>query len=202
MIRVGLTGGIAAGKSIAAARLRELGAYVIDHDRLARESVAPGSAGLSAIVQRFGPGVLAADGTLDRAALASIVFGDEAALTDLNAIVHPRVHDLAAAYEQAAAGDGNAGVIVHDIPLLIETGQAGDFDVLVVVHAPADQRITRLVENRGMSLPEARKRVASQVDDAVRLADADEVLDGTGQPDNLRAQVDALWEKLQKRHEA
>ena len=195
MIRIGLTGGIAAGKSVAASRLRDLGAYVIDHDALAREAVAPGSAGLAAIAQRFGAEVIAGDGSLDRAALAHIVFGDESSLTDLNAIVHPRVHELAREYEDKAAAEA-VNVVVHDIPLLIETGQARDFDLLVVVHAPVDQRITRLVESRGLSLPEARKRVASQVDDAVRVADADVVLDGTGKAERLRAQVTALWDRL------
>lgn len=196
MIRIGLTGGIAAGKSIAAQRLREVGAQLIDHDQLARECVQPGSPGLAAIMQRFGGEVIAPNGTLDRAALASVVFGDEASLHDLNTIVHPRVHDLAAVYEREAIERDPDAVIVHDIPLLIETGQQRDFDTLVVVHAPADLRITRLVEKRGMTLPEARRRVASQVEDQVRLAAADVVLDGSGTPDQLRKQVDALWAKV------
>ncbi len=197
MIRVGLTGGIAAGKSVVARRLKELGAAVIDHDVLARDAVAVGTVGLEAIVARFGAEVVSAEGALDRPALGHLVFGDPQALRDLNGIVHPEVYRLAREREAAVVASGEHSVVVHDIPLLIETGQSGDFHVLVVVHAPADLRITRLVEGRGLALPEARRRVAAQIDDPARLAVADVVLDGAGTKEHLRDQVDEWWPSLQ-----
>jgi dephospho-CoA kinase len=196
MQRIGLTGGIAAGKSVAAQRLAELGAVVIDSDVLAREAVAPGSVGLEAVVEEFGSSVLAADGSLDRGALASIVFADPAARARLDAIVHPIVRRLSAERSAAAAVIDHGAVIVHDIPLLVETGQADDFHVVVVVDAPALLRVERLVRLRGMDRAAAEARVAAQATDAERLAVADVVLDGTGSEDDLRAQVDALWERL------
>lgn len=196
MQRIGLTGGIAAGKSVAARRLRELGAVVIDSDELAREAVAPGSVGLDAVVAEFGDGILAADGTLDRPALASVVFADADARRRLDGIVHPVVRRLAAEREAAAAVVDHGAVVVHDIPLLVETGQADAFHVLVVVHAPAVLRVERLVRLRGMSRDEAEKRVAAQASDDERLAVADVVLDGTGSDDDLRTQVDDLWDRL------
>ncbi|MDC7122077.1 dephospho-CoA kinase [Cellulomonas fimi] len=196
MQRIGLTGGIAAGKSVAARRLRELGAVVIDSDELAREAVAPGSAGLDAVVAEFGDGVLAADGTLDRPALAAIVFADADARRRLDAIVHPIVRRLAAEREAAAAVVDHGAVVVHDIPLLVETGQADAFHVLVVVHAPAVLRVERLVRLRGMTREDAERRVAAQAADDERLAVADVVLDGTGSDDDLRTQVDDLWDRL------
>ncbi|MGN8246204.1 dephospho-CoA kinase [Cellulomonas soli] len=196
MQRIGLTGGIAAGKSVAARRLTELGAVVVDSDALAREAVAPGTPGLEAVVEEFGAGVLAEDGSLDRAALADVVFADGAALARLNAIVHPIVRRLAAEREAAAAAADRGAVVVHDIPLLVETGQADTFHVLVVVHAPAVLRVERLVRLRGMPREQAEARVAAQAADEERLAVADVVLDGEGSDDDLRAQVDALWERL------
>ena len=196
MQRIGLTGGIAAGKSVAARRLAELGAVVIDSDVLAREAVAPGSAGLDAVVDEFGRGVLAGDGSLDRAALASIVFADDAARARLDGIVHPIVRRLSAEREAASATTDHGAVVVHDIPLLVETGQADAFHVLVVVHAPAVLRVERLVRLRGMDRAEAEARVSAQASDDERLAVADVVLDGTGSDDDLRAQVDALWDRL------
>ncbi|RHA40269.1 dephospho-CoA kinase [Cellulomonas rhizosphaerae] len=196
MQRIGLTGGIAAGKSVAAARLAELGAVVIDSDVLAREAVAPGSVGLEAVADEFGPGVLAADGSLDRAALGALVFADDDARARLNAIVHPVVRRLSAEREAAAATADHGAVIVHDIPLLVETGQADAFHVLVVVHAPAVLRVERLVVGRGLAREEAEARIAAQASDADRLAVADVVLDGTGSEDDLRTQVDALWARL------
>lgn len=196
MQRIGLTGGIAAGKSVVATRLAELGAVVIDSDRLAREAVRPGSVGLDQVVEEFGAGMLAPDGSLDRPALGAVVFSDPGALARLNAIVHPIVRRLAAERE-AAAGAAEAGaVVVHDIPLLVETGQADTFHMLVVVHTPAPLRVARLVADRGMSEAEAQRRVALQADDDVRLALADVVLDGTGSVAQLRAQVDELWERI------
>jgi dephospho-CoA kinase len=196
MQRIGLTGGIASGKSVAATRLAELGAVVIDSDVLAREAVAPGSAGLDAVVEAFGPGVLTPDGELDRAALGALVFADEDARARLNAIVHPIVRRLSAEREAAAATVDHGAVVVHDIPLLVETGQADAFHVLVVVDAPAVLRVERLVVGRGLARADAEARIAAQASDAQRLAAADVVLDGTGSEEHLRAQVDDFWTRL------
>lgn len=196
MTRIGLTGGIAAGKSVVATRLRELGAVVIDHDVIARQVVEPGSVGLAAVVERFGDGVLDENEALDRAALGHIVFNDPQARGDLEAILHPQIARVAAEDEARAVATNPRVVIVHDVPLLVETGQSDDFHVLVVVHAPADLRIARLVETRGTPLPEARRRLAAQASDEVRLAAADVVLDGSGSVEHLRDQVDELWRRL------
>jgi dephospho-CoA kinase len=196
MQRIGLTGGIAAGKSVVAGRLKELGAVVIDHDTLAREAVRPGSVGLDQVVEAFGEGVLAPDGSLDRPALGRVVFADAQALARLSAIVHPIVRRLAAEREAKAAAAKAGTVVVHDIPLLIETGQADLFHLVVVVQTPAELRIARLVAERGVSQAEAERRVASQASDAERLDVADVVLDGTGSVDELRAQVDQLWARI------
>lgn len=196
MQRIGLTGGIAAGKSVAARRFGELGAVVVDADVLAREAVAPGSVGLDEVVAEFGSQVLADDGSLDRAALARVVFADAAARARLDAIVHPVVRRLSAEREAAAAARDAGAVVVHDIPLLVETGQAEDFHVVVVVHAPAVLRVERLVRLRGMTRAEAEARVAAQARDEDRLAVADVVLDGAGSDDDLVRQVDALWARL------
>ena len=198
MQRIGLTGGIASGKSVAAARLAELGAAVIDHDVLAREAVRPGSAGLEAVVAEFGPGVLTPDGALDRPALGRLVFADPAARERLNGVVHPVVRRLAAEREAAVAASGTGAVVVHDIPLLVETGQAQAFHLLVVVHAPAAQRVERLVHERGLGREDAERRVAAQAPDEERLAVADVVLDGTGTVEGLRAQVDELWARIEE----
>lgn len=196
MFRIGLTGGIAAGKSVATARLAELGAVVIDHDLLAREAVAPGSVGLAEVVEAFGDGILAEDGSLDRPALGALVFVDAAARNRLNGIVHPEVRRLSAEREAMAGAADPAAVIVHDIPLLVETGQTDHFHLLVVVHTPAEQRVRRLVEGRGLSEDAARARLASQATDEERLAAADVTLDGSGSEDDLRAQVDTLWQRV------
>ncbi|QAY62517.1 dephospho-CoA kinase [Xylanimonas allomyrinae] len=196
MLRIGLTGGIAAGKSVASRRLAQLGAVVVDYDQLAREAVEPGSAGLEQVREVFGPGVIAADGTLDRAALGARVFGDDEARRALERIVHPAVRRLAAEREAAAAARDPRAVVVHDIPLLVETGQADRFAVVVVVDAPAPLRIARLVSRRGHDEEAARARVAAQATDEERVAAADVLLDGTGSEENLRAQVDALWDRV------
>lgn len=193
-LRVGLTGGIAAGKSAAAGCLRALGAAVIDHDVLARQVVAPGSPGLAAVVEAFGDDVLTASAELDRAALASRVFADPLERERLDQLIHPRVREAARRQEADAVRAGYP-VVVHDIPLLVETGQADDFDVVVVVGAPTDLRLQRLVQGRGMSPEGARARVAAQVDEATRLVAADEVLDGSGTTAALDAQVERLWSR-------
>jgi len=196
MQRIGLTGGIAAGKSVVARHLAELGAVVIEYDKLARDAVRPGSVGLDQVVEAFGEGVLAPDGSLDRAALGRVVFADPDALARLNAIVHPVVRRLAAEREAAAGATAAGVVVVHDIPLLVETGQADAFHMLVVVHTPAELRVRRIVAERGLDVEAARRRVGSQAGDDERLAVADVVLDGTRSVDELRAQVDELWARI------
>ena len=192
MIRVGLTGGIASGKSTVADALAGRGAVLIDADLLAREVVEPGTPGLAAVRQRFGEGVVA-DGRLDRAALARLVFEDADARRDLEAIVHPAVRARARALEAAAPADA---VVVHVIPRLVETGQAGDFDVVVVVEVdPAVQR-ERLVRRSGLSPDEAEARIRAQAARPQRLAAADEVLDNTGDHHELDRQVARLWAEL------
>ncbi|MFF2621375.1 dephospho-CoA kinase [Oerskovia jenensis] len=198
MFRVGLTGGIAAGKSVALDRFAELGACVIDADVLAREAVAPGTVGLEEVVDAFGDGVLAPDGSLDRARLGTIVFGDDEARRRLNGIVHPEVRRLSAEREALVAARDPRAVVVHDIPLLVETGQAESFHLVAVVVAPEDVRRRRLVTSRGLSEDEARARIAAQASDDERLAVADVTLDGSGSPDALRAEVDALWERIER----
>ncbi|WP_019145527.1 dephospho-CoA kinase [Aeromicrobium massiliense] len=192
-MRLGLTGGIGSGKSTASARLRELGAVVLDYDQLARNVVEPGSDGLAAIAERFGAGVLRADGTLDRPALGAIVFADPAALKDLESITHPAIRALAARREHEAGPDA---VVVHDNALLVDMGAHRVMDAVVVVDVPVETQVGRLVEHRGLTEADARARIAAQLDREERLAAADHVLDNTGTPDDLRAAVDALWASL------
>ncbi|WP_062522211.1 dephospho-CoA kinase [Demequina silvatica] len=191
MLRIGLTGGIASGKSTASARFRELGARVVDHDELARRAVEPGSAALVDIASEFGDRVIA-DGALDRRALAGIVFRDEGARRRLNAIVHPYVFAMGAAADRQARRDG-VDVIVHDIPLLVESGQGPDFDLVVTVAAPEDARVARMVATRGMTEDDARARIRAQATDPERAALADAVLDGSGTVEHLASQVDGFW---------
>jgi dephospho-CoA kinase len=192
VLRVGLTGGIGSGKSTVAARLVERGAVLVDSDRLAREVVAAGTPGLAAVVDAFGTAVLAADGTLDRPALAAVVFDDPAARTTLNDIVHPLVRRRSAELI-AAVPDGS--IVVQDIPLLVEGGMAPQFPLVVVVHADAAVRVRRLVDVRGMPESDARARIAAQADDAARRAVADVWLDNSDRPEALAATVDALWDR-------
>ena len=196
MLKVALTGGIGAGKSAVCARLAGYGAVVVDSDALARQAVAPGTEGLAAVVEAFGPGVLDAAGALDRAALAARVFADPAARARLEAIVHPRVRALAAA-ATAAAPPG--AVVVADVPLLAETGGAGDYDLVVVVDAAEEVRLARLVGERGMSEADARARMAAQASPADRLALADVVLGNNGPLEDLDGQVAELWAELTSR---
>ena len=189
-MRIGLTGGIGSGKSTAARRFAELGALVVDSDRIAREVVEPGTPGLFAVVEAFGPRVLGPDGRLDRPALGKLVFADEAARTRLNGILHPLIR--ARVVEIVAAAPAGT-VVVQDVPLLVETGQAGSFDLVVVVEAPQEVRIERLGRDRGMPAEEARARMASQATDAERRAVADVVLVNDGSPEDLRDRVDRLW---------
>ncbi|PYI65285.1 dephospho-CoA kinase [Arthrobacter livingstonensis] len=191
MLSIGLTGGIASGKSLLSARFRELGAVVIDADRLARDVVAPGTPGLAAVAAGFGPAVLLRDGSLDRPALGAVVFADKARLAALNAIVHPLVRAAAAQLKDDAGPDA---IVVQDIPLLAETGQGPNFHLVVVVDAPEDQRLARMVGNRGMTAVDAAARMAAQAGPEQRLAAADVVIDNSGAPELALAALDALWE--------
>lgn len=193
MLRIGLTGGIAAGKSTASARFGELGATVVDHDVLSRRAVEPGSAGLVEIVRAFGDRAIK-NGELDRAAMADIVFKEPAARAQLNAIVHPYVFAMSRAADNQARA-ARARVVVHDIPLLFEATQGREnFDIVITVAADDDVRIRRMMDSRGMTEAEARARIASQATDAQRASIADVILDGNGTPEQLRAQVDKFWE--------
>jgi len=189
-VQIGLTGGIGSGKSSAARRFGELGALVIDADLVAREVVEPGTDGLAAVVAEFGPGVLDAEGRLDRPALARIVFADEAARGRLNGILHPRIRARVAA-RIAAAPSGT--VVVQDVPLLVETGQAPAYDLVVVVETPVRLRIERLARDRGLAAEEARSRMATQATDEQRRDVADVVIVNDGTLDDLRAEVDRIW---------
>ena len=189
-MQIGLTGGIGSGKSSAAGRFGELGAVVIDADRVAREVVEPGTDGLAAVVAAFGPDVLDAEGRLDRPALARIVFQDEDARARLNGILHPLIRArVAARIAQSPPGT----VVVQDVPLLAETGQAKSFDLVVVVETPEPVRIERLARDRGMAEEEARSRMATQATDEQRRAVADVVIVNDGSLDELRAKVDQIW---------
>jgi dephospho-CoA kinase len=189
VLRIGLTGGIGSGKSTVSALLSARGAVVIDADRIAREVVEPGTPGLAAVVAAFGDGVLVEGGSLDRPALAAVVFADPDARRRLDGIVHPLVRARATELAQAAAPDA---VVVHDIPLLVETGQAGSYDVVLVVEAAPDVRVARLVQ-RGLAEDDARARIAAQATDEQRRAVADVVLDNNGTQDELAEQVDRFW---------
>ncbi|MDH6116030.1 dephospho-CoA kinase [Kitasatospora sp. GAS204B] len=193
MRKIGLTGGIGAGKSAVADLLVSYGAVLIDSDLIAREVVAPGTPGLAAVVAEFGPGVLGADGALDRPALGAIVFGDPERLAALNAIVHPLVRERSAQLEAAAAPDA---IVVHDVPLLAENGLRPLFDQVIVVDADQEVRLDRLVRLRGMAESEARARMAAQASREQRLAVADLVVENNGSPAELAERVKALWERL------
>jgi dephospho-CoA kinase len=192
-VRVGLTGGVASGKSTVSAMLRDLGAAVVDADLLAREVVAPGTEGLAEIVAAFGGKVLTPEGELDRPAMGAIVFGDEEARRRLEAIIHPRVRQRSAELEAAAGPDA---VVVHDIPLLAETGQAGTFDAVLVVDVPVETQVERMVRLRGMTEAEAKARISAQATREQRLAVATHVIDNTGTVEDLRDRVAEVFEEL------
>ncbi|HEX8487987.1 MAG TPA: dephospho-CoA kinase [Propionibacteriaceae bacterium] len=192
MVRVGVTGGIASGKTAVSDRLGQLGAVVIDADLLAREVVEPGTPGLTAVVERFGEEVLD-QGVLDRAALGRVVFSDPAARRDLEHIIHPAVRARAARIEASAPSDA---VVVHVIPLLVETRQQDDFDVVVVVDVDHELQLARLQRRNALSAPEADARLAAQASRQERLAAADRVIDNSGSLESLHEQVDELWRDL------
>ena len=195
-MRVGLTGGVASGKSTVSAILAELGAVIIDADLLAREVVEPGTEGLAEIVAAFGPGVLTEDGTLDRAAVGARVFADEEARRTLEGIIHPRVR-LRGRELEAAAPPGS--LVVHDIPLLAETGQPGNFDAVLVVDVPTELQVERMVRDRGMTVADAEARIAAQATREQRLAVATHVIDNTGTLEDLRRRVTEVFEELRSR---
>jgi len=192
-LRVGLTGGIGSGKSTVSAEFARLGAVVIDYDLLAREVVEPGSPALAAIVERFGADVVTAGGTLDRPALGSIVFADQVALKDLEAITHAAIGERAGALATDAGSDA---IVVHDNPLLVEMGDAKHMDVVVVVDIPENVQIERLATQRGMTEADARSRIAAQATRAQRADAADLVIDNTGPVDELDSIVGDVWRKL------
>ena len=192
-VHVGLTGGVASGKSTVSAILRDLGAVVIDADVLAREVVAPGTPGLAAVVDEFGAGVLGPDGGLDRARLGEVVFADPGRRASLEAIIHPLVRARAAELE---AGAPAGALVVHDIPLLVETGQAGDFDAVVVVDVPEEVQVDRAVRERGWTPDEARARIAAQATRAQRRAAATHLIDNSGTTDDLRHRVTEVFDEL------
>ncbi|OAR25314.1 dephospho-CoA kinase [Streptomyces sp. ERV7] len=196
MLKVGLTGGIGAGKSEVSRMLVSYGAVLIDADKIAREVVEPGTEGLAAVVEAFGAGILASDGTLDRPALGAIVFADPARLAVLNGIVHPLVGARSAELEAAAGPDS---VVIHDVPLLTENGLAPLYDLVVVVDAAPATQLDRLTRLRGMAESEAEARMAAQATREQRLAVADLVIDNDGPLEALEPQVTKVWAELLER---
>ncbi|MFD7431077.1 dephospho-CoA kinase [Streptomyces sp. NPDC059818] len=196
MLKVGLTGGIGAGKSEVSRLLVGHGAVLVDADRIAREVVAPGTPGLDALVEAFGTGILSPDSSLDRPKLGSIVFSDAERLAVLNAIVHPLVGARSAELERAASP---GSVVVHDVPLLTENDLAPLYDLVVVVDAAPGTQLDRLVRLRGMTESDARARMAAQATREERLAVADLVIDNDGPVEALAPQVRELWSELERR---
>ena len=195
-LRVGLTGGIGSGKSEVSRRLASYGAVVIDADAVAREVVAPGTPGLTEVVQEFGPDVLRGDGSLDRDRLGELVFADESLRLKLNAIIHPRVGERMAELERQAGG---APVIVHDVPLLAENHLAGSFDEVVVVDVSPRIQLERLARERGMPRAQAEARMGAQASREERLAIATIVVDNSGSLAELDREVGDLWAELRRR---
>jgi dephospho-CoA kinase len=196
VLRVGLTGGIGAGKSEVSRRLAVQGAVVIDADAIAREVMAPGTEGLAAVTAEFGAGVLRQDGGLDRERLGEIVFADPAMLQRLNGIVHPLVGQRMAELEKDA---GTGAIIVHDVPLLAENNLGSGYDLVVVVDAPRHIQLDRLIRQRGMSPDQAEARMAAQASREKRLAIADLVVDNSSSLAELDRQVGDLWVELRRR---
>jgi dephospho-CoA kinase len=199
VLRVGLTGGIGAGKSEVSRLLAGYGAILVDSDRIAREVVEPGTPGLAGIVAAFGESVLTSEGTLDRPKLGSIVFADQEKLRTLNGIVHPLVRARSAELEAAAGPDA---IVVHDVPLLTENGLAPLYDLVVVVDAAPPTQLARLTALRGMAEDEARARMAAQATREQRLAVATLVIDNDGPLEALEPQVRAVWDELTTRAKA
>jgi dephospho-CoA kinase len=198
-LRIGLTGGIASGKSLVARIFEELGAAVVDADRIAREVLTPGGPAYGDVVRAFGPEVVRPDGTLDRKALAARVFADAAARQRLNALTHPHIRRRMAEESARLAARSDIEVIVLDIPLLLDTTDGRDLDGIVVVYADECVRQQRLVAREGLSEEDARRRMAAQIPLQDKVARADWVIDNNGPPDRTRAQVQAVWEALRER---
>ncbi len=194
MLSLGLTGGIGSGKSTVSAMLEERGASVVDADRIVRALQAPGEPVFESMVEAFGTSIVAGDGSLDRQAVADIVFGDDAALETLNSIVHPAVG--AAIAERLVELSKTDDIVIMDIPLLVESGR-DDMAAVIVVDVDPDLAVARLVDQRGFSEEDARARMARQVSREDRLAKADVVLDNSGSIESLRAQVDRLWQRIE-----
>jgi dephospho-CoA kinase len=199
VLTVGLTGGIGSGKSAAAHRLAALGAVVVDSDAIAREVVAPGTDGLQAVVEAFGPDILMSDGSLDRDRLGARVFADPDALSRLNAIVHPRVRERTAARFAAAEAADPQAIVVNDVPLLVEGALQSLYEVVVVVDVPVETQVERLITKRGISEANARARIAAQASREQRLAAANLVIDNRGGFDDLDREVARVWADLSGR---
>jgi dephospho-CoA kinase len=196
VLRVGLTGGIGAGKSEVSRRLAAYGAIVIDADLIAREVVAPGTDGLAEVVDAFGPGVLGPDGALDRTVLGDLVFTDKQKLARLNGIVHPRVGARMRDLEESAGPDS---IVVHDVPLIAENGLSDTYDLVIVVDVPPRLQLDRLVRLRRMGREQAQARMAAQAAREQRLSIADIVVDNSGSLAELDRQVGDLWTELRRR---
>ncbi|MGP3709133.1 dephospho-CoA kinase [Gordonia paraffinivorans] len=192
MIRLGLTGGIGAGKSTVAKTFVERGAYIIDADKIAREVVEPGTEGLEKLVEAFGSDILSADGSLDRPALAAKAFVDEESRKKLNAITHPLIGARTQELLEAAPEDA---IVVQDIPLLVENHTAPFFHLVVIVHADEDVRLHRLTTMRGVDEADARARIAAQATEEQRRAVADVWLDNSGTPEELAAAAAEVWDR-------
>jgi dephospho-CoA kinase len=200
VLRVGLTGGIGAGKSEVSRRLAALGAVLVDADVAAREVVEPGTPGLGEIAAVFGPEVIRADGTLDRERLGQLVFADADLRAKLNAIVHPLVHErMRQVEQQGIRAAGPSAVVVHDVPLLAENALAAGFDLVIVVDAPEDVQLERLEASRGMPAEQARERMAAQATREQRLAVADIVIENSGSLEDLDRRVGEVWNELSRR---
>lgn len=201
MLAVGLTGGIGSGKSSVAELLVDHGAALIDADRIAREVVEPGGPAFAPLVERFGDGIVAGDGTIDRPALAAVAFADADALADLNAITHPAIATVMA--ERRAALAHGDGVVVLDVPLLAPAHRdVLSLDVVVVVDCDPEVALERLVGQRGMDPDDARARMGAQMDRAERLQGADLVVDNGGSRQDLEGEVERVWRELRRRAEA
>ena len=194
-MRVGLTGGIASGKSTVSEMLAELGATIIDGDKLAREVVERGTPGLAQVVAAFGSDILTADGDLDRPRLGQIVFNDDEQRRRLEGIVHPLVFERYAALEASAPQDG---LVVHDIPLLAETGRADTFDAVIVVETPAEVQVERMLRDRGWTRADAESRIAAQATPEQRRAIATHLIVNTGTREDLRRRVAEVFDELMR----
>lgn len=193
MFLIGLTGGIAAGKSTVAKIWASQGAIEVDADKLARDAVAPNSAGLEAVVREFGPNARRPDGSMNREFLAEIIFRDPEARNRLEGIIHPRVSELA---REQLANVAEDSIVIYNVPLLVEANVSLPFDLVVTVEAPADIRILRLIENRGLTLEAAKARVESQASSAARVARADRVLNSSGSLEQLNEAALSLWDEI------